>query len=244
MICAFFVLLVQSFSYLSISHFEKFLSINTSTLQSGASRITIRHSFSLVPMATHWFVPVVALLSCDIDWSQAFVLPSFTEDVKNVCNTCSTCSTAVLFPDNSVICLFVFICFICFPRKGFPLSVFSCYVSVFTISQNLEWPLMICAIRKFYKHRPTFFPSQFTMWLFCLYNRSIGISHQVIKVVDGLFIILHSQSFVEAVNSFCVLGCENWRHESVHSICKIQIVFGICVGDHEPWKTGTRKLIS
>ena len=103
MICAFFVLLVQSFSYLFISHFEKFLSINTSTLQSGASRKTIRHSFSLVPMATHWFLPVVALLSRDINWSQAFVFLSFTEDVKNVYNTCSTCSTAVLFPDNSVI---------------------------------------------------------------------------------------------------------------------------------------------
>lgn len=122
MICAFFVLLVQSFSYLFISHFEKFLSINTSTLQSGASRKTIRHSFSLVPMATHWFLPVVALLSRDINWSQAFVSLSFTEDVKNVYSTCSTCRTAVLFPDNSVICLLVLICFICFSRKGFPLS--------------------------------------------------------------------------------------------------------------------------
>ena len=61
----------------------------------------------------------------------------------------------------------------------------------------------------FCKHRAAFFPSQFTVWLFCFYTRSIGISHQVIKVVDGLFIILHSQSFVEAVDSFCVLGCEN-----------------------------------
>lgn len=89
---------------------------------------------------------------------------------------------------------------------------------VFTI-QNLDHQWLVPSEKFKILCQLALFPLQLTVWLFCFYICSIGISHQVIKVVDSLFIIFHSKPFVEAVDSFCVLGCENWRHESVHRVC-------------------------
>lgn len=178
-----------------------------------------------------------------IDQSQASFFPAFpTKSDGFWRNVWSTCSTVVLLGTVCEVFFFWFRFFFCcffFLGKSFIVchqfkiclyeiwSFFKKELNSRMLSFSFHktwndhrWLVPFENFKILCKHRSaSSFPSQFTMWLFCFYHRSISISHQVIKVVDGLFIILHSQSFVEAVDSFCVLGCENWRHESVHSIC-------------------------
>ena len=67
-------------------------------------------------------------------------------------------------------------------------------------------------------------------------TRSIGISHQVVKVVYHPLKILHSKPFIEAVYSFGILWCKYWRHKTINSIRQLQIMHGVCISDHKSYR--------